>query len=234
MNGVHDFGGMHGYGPVRPEPAEPLFHADWERRALAVTLAMGATGQWNIDMARSARESLPPRQYLSSTYYEIWIAGLERLMLERRLVHEDELAAGRALHPPQPVARRLAADRVAAALAAGSPTGRPAASPARFAVGDAVRMRNDHPLGHTRLPRYARGRVGEVVAVRGAHVFADRHALPMAGGGFDDTPEWLYTVRFEGRELWGAAAEAGTAVSIDAWEPFMEPADIAAKAERGA
>ncbi|HVZ46190.1 MAG TPA: nitrile hydratase subunit beta [Ramlibacter sp.] len=216
MNGVHDFGGMQGYGPVRPEPNEPPFHAEWERRAFAFTLAMGATGQWSLDMSRSMRERLPAVQYLSSTYYEIWLAGLERLMLERGLVFEDELASARMRHAPLPV-RRLAADRVAEVLARGASTLRHGDRCARFAVGDTVRMRNMHPPGHTRLPRYVRGRVGRIAEVHGAHVFADAHALSL-----EESPQWLYTVCFEGRELWGEESDPSLEVSVDAWEPYIE------------
>ena len=93
MNGVHDMGGMQGFGRVMPEDDEPLFYAPWESRAMAVTVAMGATGQWNIDLARSARESLPPSIYLSSSYYEIWIRALEKLTLERGMITASELSS---------------------------------------------------------------------------------------------------------------------------------------------
>jgi nitrile hydratase beta subunit len=224
MNGVHDMGGLQGFGPVQIEPDEPLFHAAWERRALGLTLAMGATGQWNIDLSRSARESLPPATYLSSSYYEIWIRGLEKLMLARQLVTPEELSDGEPRTSPRPLARVLKPEGVAAALARGSPASRPIASAARFAVGDRVRALNLHPRGHTRLPRYVRGHVGTIVLVHGGHVFADRHASTAPGEPFDDRPEWLYTVEFDGRELWGPAAEVGTKVSVDAWEPYLEPA----------
>lgn len=224
MNGVHDMGGLQGFGPVQIEPDEPLFHADWERRALGLTVAMGASGQWNIDLSRAARESLPPAVYLSASYYEIWIRGLERLMLERGLVGADELARGEPLHPPRPLARVLGPADVAAALAKGSPADRSPTGPARFAVGDRVRARNLNPRGHTRLPRYVRGHVGTVSLVHGAHVYPDRHAATAPGAPFDDRPEWLYTVAFDGTELWGPQAEAGTSVSVDAWEPYLEAA----------
>ena len=216
MNGVHDFGGMHGYGPVRAEPDEPPFHDEWEKRALALTLAMGATGQWNIDMSRSARESLPPLQYLSSTYYEIWIAGLQELMLQRGLVSAQELAEGRAIGPVKQLARTLKSRDVAAVLARGAPTERAPAAPARFSAGDEVRMRNDHPQGHTRLPRYVRGRAGRIDAVLGCHVFADAHARGA------ESPQWLYTVSFAATELWGDGADATVRVSVDAWEPYID------------
>lgn len=207
---------MMGFGPVVPEPEGEYFHADWERRALALTLAIGAAGRWNIDMSRHARESLHPADYLSSSYYAIWVKGLERLLLATGLVDAGELARGRAASPGAAV-RAWSADDVRGVLAAGSPYDRPAATPARFAVGAAVRTRVLHPAGHTRLPRYARGRSGEVVAVHGVHVLPDAHSR-----GDGERPEWLYTVRFDGRELWGAAAEPGLGVTIEAWESYLE------------
>lgn len=224
MNGVHDMGGLQGFGPVQLEADEPLFHAAWERRALGLTLAMGASGQWNIDLSRAARESLPPATYLSSSYYEIWIRGIEKLMLQRGLLSPAELQQGQPLDPPRPLARVLKATEVDAALARGSPATRQASAPARFAVGDRVRAMNIHPAGHTRLPRYVRGHTGTVTLVHGHHVFADRHAATAPGEPFDDRPEWLYTVVFDGADLWGPQAEPGTQVSVDAWEPYLEPA----------
>jgi len=224
MNGVHDMGGLQCFGPVQPETDEPLFHASWERRALGLTLAMGASGQWNIDLSRSARETLPPAVYLSSSYYEIWIRALEQLMLQRSLVSAEELRSGQPVDPPRPLARVLHADEVDAALRRGSPTTRPDSAAARFRVGDRVRALNLHPQGHTRLPRYVRGHVGTVTLVHGCHVFADRHADTAPGEAFDDRPEWLYTVAFDGVQLWGTDAEPGTLVSVDAWQPYLEAA----------
>jgi nitrile hydratase len=224
MNGVHDMGGLHSFGPVQLEADEPLFHAPWERRALGLTLAIGATGQWNIDQSRSARESLPPATYLGSSYYRIWILALERLMVRRGLVTEHELAAGHLQTPALPLARVLRAEAVDAALARGTPTERKTTAPARFAVGDRVRALNCHPAGHTRLPRYVRGQVGTVVLVHGAHVFADRHAASAPGQPFDESPQWLYTVAFDGQALWGEDAEPDLRVSVDAWESYLEPA----------
>lgn len=212
-----DLGGRDGFGPVTPEPEGELFHAAWEPRALALTLAMGATGAWNIDASRSARETLP--DYARLDYYRLWLAALQRLMAERGLVQADEIAAGRALHPAVTLPRRLRAQDVAAVLAKGSATARPAAAPARFAVGDAVRTIAVVPDHHTRLPGYARGRRGRIERVHGAHVFADTHAQ-----GLGEQPQWLYTVAFDASELWGADATPGLVVSIDAWEPYLEPA----------
>ena len=212
-----DLGGQGGYGRVVPEPESELFHAGWEPKALALTLAMGATGEWNIDMSRSARETLPGYDGLS--YYEIWIAALEKLLVERELAGEDEIAAGRMLRPALPLARVLAAADVATALAKGSPTVRAVTAPARFAVGDRMRARAAEVPHHTRLPGYARGKVGRVESVRGMHVFADTHAQ-----GLGEQPQWLYSVAFDGRELWGVEATAGSSVCIDAWEPYLERA----------
>ncbi len=221
MNGVHDMGGQQGFGPVQPEPGEALFHADWEKRALAVTLAMGAGGQWNIDLSRSARESLPPATYLGSSYYAIWIFALERLMLERGLVTAQELRADAAATGSPAPFRTLHADAVDASLARGTPTRRPIDQAATFNIGQRVRARNMHPGGHTRLPRYVRGHVGTVALVHGAHVFPDRHvSRPMPP--FDEAPQWLYTVEFEAQELWGSQGDAAVRVSVDAWEPYLE------------
>jgi nitrile hydratase len=219
MNGVHDMGGMQGFGPVRREADEPVFHADWERRAVGLTLAMGATGQWTLEQSRHARETLPPAQYLASSYYEIWLAALDKLMLARGLVDADELAAGHARSPGAAL-RVLRAAEVDAALARGSPTMLPAPAPARFAVGQRVRARNVHPDGHTRLPRYVRGHVGTVVALHGAHVFADANA----GEPAQKVPQWLVTVQFAARELWGPSTDAAAEVSVEAWESYLEPA----------
>lgn len=211
MNGVHDLGGMQSFGPVRPEPDEPPFHEDWERRTLAVTLAMGALGLWNIDQMRHERESLPPAQYLSSSYYEIWQQALENAVATLGLLDEDAAFQG---------PRARTADELLTAFASRGSYERPTDRAPRYGVGQRVRARTLNPTGHTRLPRYARGRVGTVVAVRGAHVFPDRNAVPL-GQRPDTDPEWLYTVDFGGRELWGEDADPTLTVSIDAWEPYL-------------
>ncbi len=211
-----DLGGQSGYGRVVPQPEGELFHAPWERQALGLTLAMGATGAWNLDMSRSARETLP--DYSSLSYYEIWIKALERQLIERGLVEPDEIAAGRMLHPARPVPRVLRAADVSMVLTRGSPTQRPLAQPARFSVGERVRTRTAESPHHTRLPRYTRGKTGRIAHIRGVHVFADANAQ-----GLGEQPQWLYTVVFSGVELWGDDAARGQSVSIDAWEPYLEP-----------
>ena len=219
MDGAHDMGGVKWSGPVQPEPDDPAFHAEWERRAFAITLAMGMPGGWNIDMSRFARENRPPEDYLSKSYYQIWLAGLERLLLERNLIASDEIEAGKRLHPAKPVAKTLTPDDVARVLHRGGPTERDATAPARFAAGDRVRARTIHPPTHTRLPRYVRGHVGIVERVLGCHVFPDSNAT-----GAGENPQWLYTVTFDGAELWGEASDPTLKVSVDAWEPYLEAA----------
>ncbi|MCA8927551.1 MAG: nitrile hydratase subunit beta [Alphaproteobacteria bacterium] len=219
MNGAHDLGGMHGFGPIGADPHEPLFHAPWERRCFALTLAAGFTGQWNIDASRFAREQMAPAAYLSTGYYEHWLFGLEQLLVERGMASPAEIASGEAALEPKPEARVLKAADVATALAKGGPSSRQAAAEPRFRVGDRVRARNLNPATHTRLPRYARGKTGTVHLTHGAHVFPDTNAL-FAG----EAPQPLYTVRFEGAELWGPDAEPGTCAHIDLWESYLEPA----------
>jgi len=218
MNGVHDMGGMHGFGKVEPEPNEPPFHAGWEGRVLAMQRAMSFTGAWNIDMSRAAQERLPANVYLSVSYYHRWALGLERNALEKGLIDADELAAGHALRPGKPVKRVMTKDEIGRAFTRGS-FGRPTSRDARFKPGDRVRAKNMNPPSHTRLPRYARGRVGVVEAVRGCHVFPDSVTT---GGG--ENPQWLYTVVFDGRELWGENADPTLKVSVEAFEPYLETA----------
>jgi nitrile hydratase len=216
-NSIHDMGGMHGFGPVEPEADEPVFHADWEKRVLAMQRAMGATRLWTIDGGRASLENLPPLDYLGSSYYRRWFLGLERRVVAHGLVGEDEIAAGRSLRPGIRLNRKMTREDAKAARSANFE--RPAPTPARFKAGDAVRTRNLNPTTHTRLPRYARGKLGTVEAVRGCHVYPDTAAL-----GAGDNPQWLYTVVFPARELWGEEADPGLTVSIEAFEPYLEPA----------
>lgn len=217
MDGAHDMGGASGFGNVQPEPNEPAFHAEWERRVFAMTLAMATPGQWNIDASRFARENRPAEDYLSRSYFQIWLAGIERLMAERGLVAPEEINIGEALLPRKDVPV-LKADEVAAMLRKGGPTARPTGAPARFAIGDRVRAKEMHPPTHTRLPQYVRGHVGVIELLHGTHVFPDTNA--MAQG---EQPQWLYTVSFDGRELWGEDGDATSSISVDAWEFYLEP-----------
>lgn len=220
MNGPHDLGGAQGFGPVMPEPNEPVFHAEWERRAAALSLAMNATGMWNIDIVRFARERTPPAEYLAASYYEIWLKGLERLLVENGLVIADELASGRSAGPAIALKNKPKAVDIPALLAKGSPCERPARRSAVFAVGDEIRTKQINPMSHTRLPRYARGRDGTIAAIRGVHVFPDTNSARR-----EENPQWLYSVAFDACELWGEeAAREGDEVLIDLWEPYLERA----------
>lgn len=219
MNGAHDLGGMMGFGPVQAEENEPVFHAEWEKRMMALNVAIGAAGAWNIDMGRHARENRDPRQYLDSSYYQLWYLGLTRLLAERDLVGADELIAGQALRPGAKVKRVLSAEQVAPAMARRVPYERPAASDARFKVGMPVRAKEMHPPGHTRLPRYVRGKVGTVEIVHGVHAYPDTHAHDLG-----EQPHWLYCVAFPATALWGSEADPAITVSTDCWEPYLEPA----------
>lgn len=219
MNGPHDLGGQMGFGPVAPEKDEPYFHADWEKRALGLTLSSGAFGAWTIDESRHARESLPPATYLAASYYEIWTRALEVLLQRHGFATRAEIDTGHKQFPPAAPRRVLTADRVAATLARGGPCDRSVDTTPRFKPGDAVHTRNINPKTHTRLPRYARARTGVIEAVQGAYVFPDDNAH-----GKGENPQWVYTVVFAGPEIWGEDADPTLTVSIDAWESYLEPA----------
>jgi nitrile hydratase len=218
MNGVHDMGGMHGFGKVVDEPNEPVFHADWEGRTFALSMVMRMAGLWNIDMSRAAQEKLPPHVYLASSYYERWGRGLEQLLIEHGLVNKDEVAAGHARGGDKSNRPPLHVSDLSKMLARPS-YDRKAPAPARFKPGQRVRARNINPPTHTRLPRYVRGHVGTIEAVRGCHVFPDSVVL-----GFGEDPHWLYTVVFDGRDLWGKDGDPTLKVSVEAWEPYLEAA----------
>lgn len=218
MNGPHDLGGQMGFGAVAPEQDEPQYHAPWEARAMGVTLACGALGQWPLDETRFARESLHPAIYYNATYYEIWIRALESLLVKYGLVSAGELASGRA-DPAPAHPRQLSPDRVPAVLARGTPTDRPVAAPPRFAPGDRVRAINATSHHHTRLPRYLRGHAGTVESEHGGFVVPDTNAH-----GRGENPGRLYTVVFDGAEVWGAGAEPGLVISADLWEGYLDHA----------
>lgn len=217
MNGPHDLGGQMGFGAVAPENNEPIFHADWEKRALGLTLCCGAMGHWNIDESRHARENIPPANYLSASYYEIWIRGIDTLLERHGFATREELFSGHMSGVGTTPKRVLQAENVPAALARGGPCERPTEAKPAFAVGDRVRTRNFNPTGHTRLPRYARAKQGIVEAVQGAFVFPDDNAH-----GRGENPQWLYTVVFDAPEIWGEGADPTLTISIDAWESYLE------------
>jgi nitrile hydratase beta subunit len=226
MNGIHDMGGMDGFGPVVREAKEPVFHADWERRVFALMNVAMNVARVNIDEFRHAIERIPPGQYLASSYYERWLAAVEILLVERGVITREELIAK----------QDGSAEIVRAQIAAGMRTIGPdpikekpgAKSPrARFARGDRVRARNFNPSGHTRLPRYARGKRGVIARDWGVFVFPDTNAHH-AG----TKPQHCYSVGFEARELWGKSASSRERVLVDLWEDYLEPIDADSKPRR--
>jgi nitrile hydratase subunit beta len=203
-----DLGGQDVPGAIVQEAEGEYFHAPWESRVMAMVVAMGPTGMSNIDMNRAVRETLP--NYRDLSYYEIWLAALEKLALQKGVLGD---------RPPKPV-QVLRAESAVAIIKKGFPASRSATQPARFSVGDRVRTVGLQAAHHTRLPAYARGKLGAIEHVHGAHVFPDTNAR-----GLGESPQWLYTVMFDARELWGARApEPHSVVSIDAFEPYLEPA----------
>jgi nitrile hydratase beta subunit len=214
MNSIHDLGGMDGFGAVRPEPNEPPFHAPWEGRVLALQRAMGYIGLWTIDQSRASIEALNPVEYLTASYYKKWFIGLEHRLRGMDLIGADEIAAGHSLRPGKQLGRTLS-PAAARTLKRGD-YARPATAEPRFAPGDRVRTLNLNPATHTRLPRYARDKAGSVEANRGCHVYPDTAAI---GAGED--PQWLYTVTFSARELWGDDADPAITISIEAFEPYL-------------
>lgn len=217
MDGVHDMGGMDGFGKVEPEPNEPVFHEPWEGRVLAMSRAIGVFRPWTIDTSRYAIESLAPAIYLTCPYYEKWFLRNQGLLLERGLIDADEIEAGHARRPGKDLGRGPFTLADVGKVTKRGSFARPAQAPASFKIGDPVRTKNIHPKTHTRLPSYARGHVGVVERLHGTHAFPDSTAT-----GKGDDPQWLYTVRFDAQELWGADADPKLKVSIEAFEPYLE------------
>jgi nitrile hydratase beta subunit len=216
VNGVHDMGGMTNLGPLIPEPEGVAFHHAWEGRVHALSVASPTRA--NIDAGRHQRELIPGPGYLAMSYYERWFRGLTERLVMQGFTTWAEIKAGKADQGSQRTTPVFHAEDVASRVARRGSYVREAAPPT-FAAGDRVLARNLNPPGHTRLPRYARGRLGVVVALHGAHVFPDSNAH---GKGEDPKP--LYTVRFTARELWGPNANPQDSVCLDLWEPYLERA----------
>jgi len=206
VDGIHDLGGMEGFGRVAHTPSEPVFGADWERRAVRVMLAVNMAVQAGGPAFRHSIERMDPGHYLNSSYYEHWLTGVCTLAVEGGLTSAEDLAARAG--GPFPLA-------AAARGRAPSDGGGHRAEP-RFAPGDAVRVRDLHPLGHTRAPRYVQGRRGTVTRVDGAFNFPDLEAFG------ERVLDPTYSVAFTSRELWGDGAEDGSTVHVDLWERYLE------------
>ena len=221
MNTIHDMGGMHGFGPIEREAREPVFHADWERRVFAIATALPFAVPYNDDNLRPAIESIPPARYLGSTYYELWLEAVVKLLRERRVLGAEELADGKPRPLPTGV-EVLPAAEPADALAGidqGFAARRSEGKAARFRVGDRARARNLNPPTHTRLPRYARGKLGVIVADHGIMSFNDAN-----GRGDGEQPQHVYSVGFAMRELWGPEASVRDRVFLDLWDDHLDPA----------
>jgi nitrile hydratase len=218
MNGIHDMGGMHGFGPIGPEPNEPVFHAMWEERVFALSAAVGAWGRWTTDESRQTIERMPPADYLMATYYEKWLRGMIENAVRHGLITREEVETGQRDAAAPIVVPKLAVGGVASVMQRGSPKTRAVERQPIFRLGDTVLTRNIHPTTHTRLPRYARDKRGIIVALHGAHVFPDTLAL-----GQGENPQPLYTVQFQARALWGDAAKSNDTVRLDLWEDYLAP-----------
>jgi nitrile hydratase subunit beta len=235
MNGVHDMGGMQGMGPIDYERNEPVFHEAWEGRVYAITRALGAWGKWNIDATRYQIELIPPADYLRMSYYERWLTRIVEGLVKQGLATREEIETGKPAPDAQNATAPLDAaplDAVGAAALAGRRGNykRPEANAAvRFKTGERVRARNIHPLGHTRLPRYVRGKEGTIVRDHGMFVFPDTNAQFLG-----EQPQRLYSVRFAARELWGDtssfldahnafAVRFRDSVHLDLWDSYLEP-----------
>ncbi len=229
MSRIHDMGGRFGHGPVDPgRPDAPPFAADWHARALAVTLAAGALGQWTLDASRHARERLAPRDYLTFSYYEKWLAALADLLVETGVLTPEDLSTANENTPtdaPHPLAaKKLKAGDVARILARGGPADRPCPAEPAFATGQKVRARRPAenrlvPGGHTRLPAYAAGATGRIIRIHGCHVLPDSNAH-----GLGESPEPLYTVAFPAGQLWARPENPRDEVTLDLWQSYLEPA----------
>jgi nitrile hydratase beta subunit len=218
MNGIHDMGGMHGFGRVRTEVDEPVFHEDWEAKCLALNIVMGGWRKWTVDVSRHAIERLDPVTYISSTYYERWLEKLINLSLESGLISEEELQSGKPATGSTKQIPPVDAAAIRSLLAKGRPAERAIDRQPRFAAGEVVRTVTDSPAGHTRLPRYARGREGEILRHHGAHAFPDSNAH-----GKGEAPQHLYAVKFSARMLWGEQGNPKDSVTLDLWESYLEP-----------
>lgn len=219
MDSVHDLGGVQGFGPIPVETDEPVFHEAWEGRVFGFRVLMGFWRRWNIDANRHSLEQLPPAEYLAMSYYEKWAAGVVNLSVEKGLLSPAEVQAGHPAADGEPATPPVDAAGVLAFLPRGRPAAREIDDAPVFAVGDKVRTARNMHAGHTRLPRYLRGRVGTIMSHHGPHVFPDT-SYRMEG----EVAQHLYTVNFSGREIWGDDAEPGHSVSAELWESYLAPA----------
>lgn len=220
MNGIHDMGGMQGMGPVRAEMNEPVFHSAWEGRVYALTRAIGAWRKWNIDRGRWFIEQIPAADYLRMSYYEIWFTRLSTLLVATGTVSRREIETGRPDSGSPKLSPALLADRVpAVAFNRNIPSSHEPSIRPRFKPGQRVRARNLNPIGHTRLPRYVRGKAGKIDRDHGVYDFPDTNAE-----GTGAKRQHVYSVKFSARELWGEQALRQDFVYLDLWDDYLEDA----------
>jgi nitrile hydratase subunit beta len=212
-------GGMHGMGPIQHENNEPVFHARWESRVFAMYIALSAWRKWNIDAARHSREVIPPAEYLRMSYYEKWFAGQVQLLVKSGLVTAAEIESGVPAPGTAKVTPPLTVEKIPTTLANRINASRDVQVTPRFQAGQRVRARNMHPVGHTRLPRYARGKTGTIEQDHGVFVFPDTNAHFLG-----EKPQHVYSVRFAARELWGEQASPRDSIYINMWDDYLEPA----------
>jgi nitrile hydratase beta subunit len=217
MNGIHDMGGMQDMGPTRPEKDEPVFHEPWEGRVFALDMALGA--DWSGNAERYQIELIPPADYLRMSYYEKWLTSLLELIVKTGTVTRTEIESGKATESNTKAGHMLSVAEVAPLVATGSPSTRNVPAIAHFQAGQRVRASNVNPAGHTRLPRYARGKLGVVEHDHGVFVFPDTDAH-----GLGEKPQHVYSVRFAARELWGKQANRRDSVYVDIWDDHLEAA----------
>ncbi len=217
MNGIHDMGGMHDMGPVVYEKNEPVFHEPWEGRLYAIRRALGGWRKWTTDSARYEVELIPPLDYMQMSYYERWIVSTIELVVKAGLVTREEIETGKPAPGTVKATPPLKAADYSAALVRPTVARPDAGVKPNFKAGQRVRARNMHPIGHTRIPRYVRGKTGTVHEDHGIYVFPD---TIVAGVG--EKPQHVYSVRFEARELWGPQAAPRHAVYVDLWDDYLE------------
>lgn len=216
MNGMHDVGGMDGFGPIDIEKNEPVFHHPWESKAFAMNMLMFGWRKWNVDKFRSSIEKLTPRQYLALSYYQRWVTSLADRGIEAALFTAEDVKAGHAAPGSPKLTPPIKAEMIPVRFKTPRNYARPVDTKPMYKVGDKIRTVTDSPEGHTRLPRYARGRDGVIIHYHGATVFADSSA------NGNENPQHLYAVRFSARELWGQQGDPRDSITLDLYEPYFQ------------
>jgi nitrile hydratase subunit beta len=222
MDGIHDLGGMQGFGPVYIEVDEPVFHHEWEKRVFALALAAPFVVEFGDDQFRRQIEHLSPKQYLNSSYYQLWLEGMINQLKECDAISDQELIQSAGISPlPKKFDsnNQAQADSLQEIVEAGISQAMPEATgPCRFSIGDTIITRDHIDSVHTRLPQYARGKPGEVIAERGMFTFADSNSAD-----YVPKPQMLYCIEFLAVDLWGDEGQPGDTLCLDLWDDYLEP-----------